>query len=279
MKSRPLGRKGVVVGDGSVWWATCRATTAAWPGSSRSTSAGRCCAGPPTTTDPVERIVVANADQLVVVAALADPEPRPRLIDRALVAAYDAGLDPLLCMTKADLADPETLLVDLPPAGCAVRRRRSAARPGGGAGTAARDRSACSSATQRSRQVDPRQRPGPRQRPDDRPRQRGDRPRAAHVDVGADAGPPPDRPGGGPSGWIVDTPGIRSFGLAHVEPAQLIGAFDGPRRLTDDCPRGCTHGEDEPECGSTRRWPTAASTPRGWSSFRRLLASREQTDD
>ena len=29
-------------------------------------------------------------------------------------------------------------------------------------------------------------------------------------------------PGGG---WIVDTPGIRSFGLAHVDPDQLIEAF------------------------------------------------------
>src|SRR5918911_1111400 len=60
--------------------------------------------------NPVERVIVANADQLVVVAALADPEPRPRLIDRALVAAYDAGMDPLLCLTKADLADPAPLL-------------------------------------------------------------------------------------------------------------------------------------------------------------------------
>ena len=54
-------------------------------------------------------IIVANADQLVVVTALADPEPRPRLIDRCLVAAYDAGLDPLLVLTKADLADPDAV--------------------------------------------------------------------------------------------------------------------------------------------------------------------------
>ena len=67
--------------------------------------------------DPVERVIVANADQLVVVAALADPEPRPRLIDRALVAAYDAGLEPLLCLTKPDLADPETLLAVYRPLG------------------------------------------------------------------------------------------------------------------------------------------------------------------
>ena len=44
-------------------------------------------------TDPVERVIVANADQLVIVTALADPPPRLRLIDRFLVAAYDAGLD------------------------------------------------------------------------------------------------------------------------------------------------------------------------------------------
>ena len=60
-------------------------------------------------TDPVERVIVANADQLVVVTALADPEPRPRLVDRCLVAAYDAGLDPLLVLTKADLVEPDAV--------------------------------------------------------------------------------------------------------------------------------------------------------------------------
>src|SRR6185369_13339089 len=61
-------------------------------------------------TDPVERIIVANAEQLVIVTALADPPPRPRLIDRCLVAAFDAGLDALLCLTKPDLTGPEELL-------------------------------------------------------------------------------------------------------------------------------------------------------------------------
>ena len=67
--------------------------------------------------DPVERVIVANADQLVIVTALADPEPRQGLVDRALVAAYDAGMDPLLCLTKADLADPEPLLASYRPLG------------------------------------------------------------------------------------------------------------------------------------------------------------------
>ena len=88
VKARPLGRKGVVVGDrvrvvGDV--------------SGESGALARIVELMERTTvlrrtadddDPVERVVVANADQLVVVTALADPEPRPRLIDRALVAAF-----------------------------------------------------------------------------------------------------------------------------------------------------------------------------------------------
>ena len=110
MKSRPLGRKGVVVGDH---------VRVVGDMSGDDGSLARIVEVVPRTTtlrrtadddDPVERVIVANADQLVVVTALADPEPRPRLIDRALVAAYDAGMAPLLCLTKADLADPETLL-------------------------------------------------------------------------------------------------------------------------------------------------------------------------
>lgn len=57
-------------------------------------------------SDAVERVIVANADQMLIVVAAADPEPRPRLVDRYLVAAFDAGVEPILCITKTDLADP-----------------------------------------------------------------------------------------------------------------------------------------------------------------------------
>ena len=55
-------------------------------------------------TDPFERIVVANAEQLLIVVALADPPPRTGFVERAMVAAYAGGLQPMLCLTKSDLA-------------------------------------------------------------------------------------------------------------------------------------------------------------------------------
>jgi ribosome biogenesis GTPase len=80
-------------------------------------------------------------------------------------------------------------------------------------------------------------------------------------------------------GWIVDTPGIRSFGLAHVQPGQLIGAFPDLEELTDSCPRGCTHGEGEPECGLDAAINEGRTEAERVESFRRLLASRERSDE
>jgi ribosome biogenesis GTPase len=83
----------------------------------------------------------------------------------------------------------------------------------------------------------------------------------------------------GREGWIVDTTGIRSFGLAHVQPGQLIGAFPDLEELTDECPRGCTHGESEPECGLDDAIDDGRTEAERVQSFRRLLASRERAED
>jgi len=110
MKARELGRKSVVIGDE----VALVGDTSGGPDSlarivrvePRRTVLRRTA----DDTDPVERIIVANAEQLVIVTALLDPEPRPRMIDRCLVAAYDAGMEPLLVLTKADLIDPAPFL-------------------------------------------------------------------------------------------------------------------------------------------------------------------------
>ncbi len=104
MKARELGKGSVVVGDQV---ALAGDTSGAGGTLARivrvepRTSALR---RSPDDTDPAERIIVANADQMVIVCALAQPPPGLRFIDRCLVAAYDGGLDPLLLLTKADLA-------------------------------------------------------------------------------------------------------------------------------------------------------------------------------
>ena len=52
-------------------------------------------------------------------------------------------------------------------------------------------------------------------------------------------------------GWIIDTPGIRSFGLAHVDADDVLGVFEDLAAAVEDCPRGCTHmgPPADPECG------------------------------
>ncbi len=278
MKSRPLGRKGVVVGDevrvvGDVTGdegSLARIVAV----DERRTVLRRTA----DDDDPVERVIVANADQLVVVAALADPEPRPRLIDRALVAAYDAGMAPLLCMTKPDLADPETLLSIYRPLGVPfVVTRRGADL------TEVRQRlvgrvsvlvghSGVGKSTLVNALV-----PGSDRAIGHVNEVTG---RGRHTSTSVLMLPLPSLDGsGGVDGWIVDTPGIRSFGLAHVRPGQLIGAFPDLEELTDSCPRGCTHGEGEPECGLDEAVADGRTEAARVDSFRRLLASREQPVD
>jgi ribosome biogenesis GTPase len=208
----------------------------------------------------------------VVVAALADPEPRPRLIDRALVAAYDAGLAPLLCMTKPDLADPETLLSIYRPLGVpyVVTRR-------GGDLDAVRSRlrgkvsvlighSGVGKSTLVNALV-----PGTHRAIGHVNAVTG---RGRHTSTSALMLPLPHG-----EGWIVDTPGIRSFGLAHVQASTLINAFPDLEALTDSCPRGCTHGASEPECGLDEAVGDGRTDAERVESFRRLLASRERGED
>jgi ribosome biogenesis GTPase len=76
------------------------------------------------------------------------------------------------------------------------------------------------------------------------------------------------------AGWIVDTPGIRSFGLAHVRPEDLIEAFPDLDEMTEECPRGCTHGAEEPECGLDEAIASGETDPDRVESFRRLLEAR-----
>ncbi len=273
MKARPLGRKGVVVGDrvrvvGDVSGA--EGSLARIVEVAERTNVLRRTAD---DDDPVERVIVANADQLVVVTALADPEPRPRLIDRALVAAYDAGMQPLLCLTKADLADPETLLGtyrslgvpwvvtrkggDLAEVRAALRGRASVLVGHSGVGKSTLVNALVPDADRAIGHVNA-------------VTGRGRHTSTSALMLALPGTTEEDRD----AGWIIDTPGIRSFGLAHVEPETLIGAFPDLQELTGECSRGCTHGTEEPECGLDEAVADGRADPERVESFRRLLTAR-----
>ena len=129
MKARELGRNSVVVGDR----VALAGDTSGSAGSlarivrveQRSSELRRS----PDDTDPAERVVVANAQQMLIVCALADPEPKTRFIDRCLVAAYDAGLAPMLVLTKSDLASPRKIRAFYAPLGLSMITTRQPLPP------------------------------------------------------------------------------------------------------------------------------------------------------
>ena len=221
-------------------------------------------------TDPIERPLVANADQVVVVTALADPPPRPRLIDRCLVAAWDAGLDTLLCLTKSDLAPPDDLLALYAPLGVPsivagrgvpldvvedrLRDRVSVLVGHSGVGKSTLVNALVPDAARRVADV-------------------SGAGKGRHTSVTAIALPLPF------GGWVVDTPGIRSFGLGHVTPESVLKAFPDLAPGAAECLPNCDHAGNARDCGVAERVAEGLAEPARLDSYRRLLAARSGEDD
>ena len=281
MRARELGRKSVVVGDRVALVGDTSGASGALARIVRiaeRTSVLRRTADDDDTTPEgrLERVVVANADQLVIVSALADPPPRTGFIDRCLVAAYDADIEPLLCLTKADLAGPEQVLdyyaeLDLPyvlvqpDSDLSEVRERLAGRISVLVG-----HSGVGKSTLVNRLVPDALRAVGRVSAIGKGR---------HTSTSAVALRLPRIKRKGDPGWIIDTPGIRSFGLAHVSAESLLHGFP-------DLIEGTL--EDQPNCGHTAAdlgctldaWVAAGKAdPRRLASYRRLLASRAGEGD
>lgn len=223
-------------------------------------------------TDDSERVIVANADQLVIVTAAADPAPSEGLIDRAIAAAFNASIDPILAVTKLDLAPIDHLRERFSDAGVPIVPCGfdDSGRPRVGELTerltghvsVLMGHSGVGKSTLMNAIVP-----------------EADRAvghvnevtgRGRHTSSSALALP---LPGGG---WIIDTPGVRSFGLAHLDIDTVIAAFSDLAPATAHCPRGCEHQADSPGC-ALDQWVADGRAGQGGparlASLRRLLDS------
>lgn len=186
-----------------------------------------------------QHVLVANVDQLLIVASAAEPRLKPHLIDRFLVAADKNKIRPLVCINKVDLVEPASLepllgvysqmgyrvLLLSARTGLGVERLRRALanKESVVAGQSGVGKSSLLNAIH----------PGLKLRVNavSTETQKG-----KHTTTTARLVP---LPGGG---YVVDTPGIRQFKLWDVIPAEVAGYFRDLRPFVSRCRYpNCTH--------------------------------------
>ena len=189
----------------------------------------------------VERTIVANIDQLVIVVAATNPEPRRGLIDRFLVSAFTEGITPKLVVTKTDLGvipeflaqyakldveilhtaiNSESRKLDVQALHAMLEGKISVLVGHSGVGKSTLINALAPEAERLTGEVN------------------SATGRGRHTSSSAIALPLADS-----DGWIIDTPGIRAFGLSHIDTARIVDAFTDLSLVAANCLSNCSHSE------------------------------------
>ena len=274
MKARELGPKSVVVGDHV---RLVGDTTGAEGSLARIVGIEERTSVLVRTVDDAaqfERNIAANIDQLVIVAAATNPDPRRGLIDRFLVSAFTEGIDPILVITKTDLAPAPDFVEEYKSIGvkCLTTKKDGdltelhsvlngnvsvlVGHSGVGKSTL------LNQLTEADREIG---------------HVNDVTGRGRHTSSSAYAVKLKDFPNQKVSAnsWVIDTPGVRAFGLSHLDPARIIAAFDDLLEITNSCMTNCSH--NEADC-KLNEWmaPNGIEIPERAarvSSLRNLLAA------
>lgn len=240
VKARELGRKGIVVGDRVALVGDATGVVDSQARIIRREERTTVLRRTADDNDPVERVIVANADHMGIVVAAANPEPRLGLIDRAIVASHDAHIYPILIITKCDIADPQPLINNYARLGLRIFQVSNGVANSelieflahkvtvlvghSGVGKSTLINQLVPDADRRTGSVSDLTGKG------------------KHTSTSVIAFPLPQK-----NGIVIDTPGIRSFGLAHVDRDSIIDSFPDLQEWMNNCPRACSH--NEVDCG------------------------------
>lgn len=190
-----------------------------------------------------QHLIVTNVDQFIIVASAAEPYLKPHLIDRFLVTAEKAGIEPLICINKIDLVDPAALqplvgayrqigyrtLLTSTLSGQGIERLRQLLRGNASAvvGQSGVGKSSLLNRVEKGLDL--------RVRSVSAESQKG-----RHTTTTATLWPLQC------GGYIVDTPGIRQFALWDVIPKEVAGFFPDLRPFVSSCRfADCTHTHEE----------------------------------